>query len=59
MHSSSRAHKVREIAPTLLFKRKFTMDQVLQADLWRSLAIFNSFYLSDITHTLLSIKYLT
>ena len=45
-----RAHEVRGIAPTLLFRRNFAVEQVLRAGVWKSQTTFSSFYLRDIAH---------
>ena len=45
-----RAHEVRGIAPSLLFKRNFAVEQVLKAGTWKNQTTFSSFYLRDITH---------
>ena len=44
------AHEIKGIAPTMLFRRNFTMDQVLKAGVWKSQITFTSFYLRDITY---------
>ena len=53
-----RAHEVRGIAPTLLFRRNFAVEQVLRAGVWKSQTTFTSFYLRDITHKSLDTFYL-
>lgn len=53
-----RAHEVRGIAPTLLFKRNFAVEQVLRAGVWKSQTTFTSFYLRDITHKSLNTFFL-
>ena len=45
-----RAHEVRGIAPTLLFRRNFAVDQVLKAGTWKNQNTFTSFYLRDVAH---------
>ena len=45
-----RTHEIRGIAPTLLFRRNFAVEQVLRAGVWKSQTTFSSFYLRDITH---------
>ena len=45
-----RAHEVRSIAPTLLFRRNLSVAQVLRAGVWRRQTTFTSFYLRDLTH---------
>ena len=47
------AHKVKGMAPTLLFMRNFAVGQVLKAGVWNSQMTFTSFYLCYITHKLL------
>ena len=53
-----RAHEVRGIAPTLLFRRNFAVDQVLRAGVWKSQTTFTSFYLRDTAHKSLDTFYL-
>ena len=38
-----RAHEVRGITSTLLFKRNFAVDQMLKVGVWRSPTTFTSF----------------
>ena len=45
-----RTHEVRGIAPTLLFRRNFAVDQVLRAGVWKNQSTFTAFYLRDIAH---------
>ena len=47
-----RAHEVRGIAPTLLFRQNFAVDQVLKAGTWKNQTTFTSFYLRDVAHKL-------
>ena len=39
------AHEVRGIAPSLLFRRNFVVDQVLRAGVWKNQSTFTAFYL--------------
>ena len=48
--SRVRAHEVRGIAPSLAFKRNFSVQQVLRAGTWSCQTTFTSFYLRDIAH---------
>ena len=43
-------HEVREIAPTLLFRKNFAVDQVLKAGTWKNQTTLTSFYLRDVAH---------
>ena len=45
-----RARETRGIAPSLLFKKNFAVDQVLKAGTWRRHTTFTRHYLSDIAH---------
>ena len=45
-----RAREIRGIAPSLLFKKNFAVDQVLKAGTWRKHTTFTRHYLRDITH---------
>ena len=45
-----RAHEIRGIAPTLLFRRNFAVTQVLRAGTWKNQTTFTSFYLRDTAH---------
>ena len=45
-----RAHKVRKVAMSLLFKRNCAVHQVLKAGTWSFQSIFSAFYLRDVTH---------
>ena len=45
-----RAHEVLGIAPTLLFRRNFAVDQVLKVGTWKNQNTFTSFYLRDVAH---------
>ena len=45
-----RPHEVSGIAPTLLFRRNFAVDQVLRAGVWKNQSTFTAFYLRDIAH---------
>ena len=45
-----RARETRGIAPSLLFKKNFAVDQVLKAGTWRRHTTFTSHYLRDIAH---------
>ena len=45
-----RAHEVRGIAPSAVFRRNFAVGQVLRAGVWSRQTTFTSFYLRDVTH---------
>ena len=45
-----RAREMRGIAPSLLFKKNFAVDQVLKAGTWRRHTTFMRHYLRDIAH---------
>ena len=45
-----RARETRGIAPSLLFKKNFAVDQVLKAGTWRRLTTFMCHYLRDLAH---------
>ena len=45
-----RARETRGIAPSLLFKNNFTVDQVLKAGTWRRHTTFTRHYLRDLAH---------
>ena len=45
-----RAHETRGIAPSLLFKKNFAVDQVLKAGTWRRHTTFTRHYLRDLAH---------
>ena len=45
-----RALKTRGIAPSILFRKNFAVDQVLKAGTWRSHTTFTRHYLRDIAH---------
>ena len=45
-----RARETRGIAPSLLFKKNFTVDQVLKAGTWRRHTTFTRHYLRDLAH---------
>ena len=45
-----RARETRGIAPSLLFKKNFAVDQVLKAGTWRGHTTFTRHYLRDLTH---------
>ena len=45
-----RARETRGIAPSLLFKKNFAVDQVLKAGTWRRYTTFMRHYLRDIAH---------
>ena len=45
-----KAHEVRAIATSLLFKRNSSLKDVIDAASWRSHMTFASFYLRDVTH---------
>ena len=45
-----RARETRGTAPSLLFKKNFTVDQVLKAGMWRRHTTFTRHYLRDLAH---------
>ena len=45
-----RARETRGIAPSILFRKNFAVDQVLKAGTWRSHTTFMRYYLRDIAH---------
>ena len=45
-----KAHEVRAIATSLLFKKNSSLTDVMEAASWRAQTTFSSFYLRDITH---------
>ena len=45
-----RAHEIRSIAPSVLFKHNFAVHQVLKAGVWKRSNTFTRFYLRDIAH---------
>ena len=45
-----RARETRGIAPTILFRKNFAVDQVLKAGTWRRHTTFTRHYLRDIAH---------
>ena len=45
-----KAHEVRAIATSLLFKKNSSLKDVMDAASWRSHTTFASFYLRDVTH---------
>ena len=45
-----RAHEVRKVATSLLFKRNCAVHQVLKVGTWSSRSTFSAFYLRDVTH---------
>ena len=45
-----RARETRGIAPSLLFKKNFAVDQVLKAGTWRRHTSFTRHYLGDLAH---------
>ena len=45
-----RAQETRGIAPSLLFKKNFAVDQVLKAGTWRRHTTFTRHYLRDLAH---------
>ena len=48
-----RARETRGIAPSLLFKKNFAVDQALKAGTWRRHTTFTSHYLRDLAHRFL------
>ena len=48
-----RARDMRGIAPSLLFKKNFAVDQVLKAGMWHRHTTFTRHYLRDIAHKFL------
>ena len=53
-----RARETRDIAPSLLFKKNFAVNQVLKAGTWRRHTTFTRHYLRDIAHLSLDTFYL-
>ena len=53
-----RAREMRGIAPSLLFKKNFAVDQVLKAGTWSRHATFTRHYLRDLAHRSLDIFHL-
>ena len=49
-----RAHEVKKVATSLLFKRNCAVHQVLKAGTWSAQSTFSSFYLRDVTHKICS-----
>ena len=47
---ATRARETRGIAPSLLFKKNFAVDQVLKAGTWRRHTTFTCHYLRDLAH---------
>ena len=45
-----RARETRGIAPSILFRKNFALDQVLKAGTWRRHTTFTRHYLRDIAH---------
>ena len=45
-----RARETRGIAPSLLFKKTFAVDQVMKGGTWRRHTTFTRHYLRDLTH---------
>ena len=45
-----RAHEVRKVATSLLFRRNCLVHQILKAGTWPAQSTFFSFYLRDVTH---------
>ena len=45
-----RARETRGIAPSILFRKNFAVDQVLKAGTWRRYTTFTRHYLRDIAH---------
>ena len=45
-----RARETRGIAPSILFRKNFAVDQVLKAGTWRRHITFTRHYLRDIAH---------
>ena len=45
-----RARETRGIAPSILFRKNFAVDQVLKAGMWRRHTTFTHHYLRDIAH---------
>ena len=45
-----RARETRGIAPSILFRKNFAVDQVLKAGTWRRHTTFTRHYLRDIAH---------
>ena len=45
-----KAHEVRAVATSLLFKKNSSIKEVMDAASWRCQSTFSSFYLRDVTH---------
>ena len=45
-----RAHEVRKVATSLLFKRNCAIPQVLKAGMWSTQLTFSAFYLRDVSY---------
>ena len=45
-----RAHEVRAVATSAMFKKIRSVSAVLKAGTWKSMSTFASFYLRDVTH---------
>ena len=45
-----RAHEVRKVATSLLFKRNCAVHQVLKVGAWSAQSTFSAFYLRDVLH---------
>ena len=45
-----RAHEVRAVATSTLFRKVRSIPAVLRAGTWKSMSTFASFYLRDVTH---------
>ena len=46
-----RAHKVRKVVTSFLFKRNCTVHQEVKAGTWSAQSTFSAFYLRDVTHS--------
>ena len=51
-----KAHEVRAVATSLLFKRNLAIREVMNAAVWRCNSTFVSFYLRDISHEFLDVS---
>ena len=38
------------VASSLLFRKNFTISQILQIEMWMSQTMFTAFYFKDVTH---------
>ncbi|XP_076049118.1 uncharacterized protein LOC143029868 [Oratosquilla oratoria] len=47
-YPGAKAHDLRAIGPSLVFRKNRSVNQVLQAGIWKSQTTFTSFYLKDV-----------